>query len=137
MWFYQLKMSIIPKWPPQAGKSPQLFLTCRKGCTLTAKTAKNASNVQLKSDVDDSMDLETTNRHRRLAKRQASRPGGTRRQLREAGWSALLAATDRLPGKSQEILIRVVARNSLIHSKMLKIKSLKCRLYFQEIIDLQ
>ena len=60
-------------WTPQAGKSPQLFLTCRNGCTLIAKTAKNASNVQLKSDVDDSMDLETTNRHRRLAKRQASR----------------------------------------------------------------
>ena len=54
-----------------------------------------------------------------------------------AGWSALLATADHLPGKSQEILIRAVARNSLIHSKMLKIKSLKCRLYFQEIIDFQ
>lgn len=99
---------------------------------MIAKTAKNASNVQLKRDVDDSMDLETTNRHRRLAKRQASRlavPGDSCVGLVGVPSSPPPTAC-LLPGKSQEILIRVVARNSLIHSKMLKIKLLKLRLYF-------
>ena len=73
------------KWPPQAGKSPQMLLTCRKGCTLTAKTAKNASNVQLKSDVDDSMGQ--NDQSSPPAGKTAGQPaGGTRLQLRGAGW---------------------------------------------------